>query len=223
MIKKLIYISILIILCGNFALAKTQSGGLEYNSYKYTFKSGDEQKFLKQANVDMLLFEKSELITQKAYYLQDAMRYFYMVSQINPKSVDAQVGLARIYDEIQLDNYAKKHFYVGLDFDNKNPKTNFYFANFYYKRKDLINALTYYKKAYEYGYSNNVEVNYMMGTIYEKLADIENSKKFYANALALNPTNEELNIKIRLLDELNYSQSQYYLYSNSGKRKKRDK
>ena len=111
--------------CGNFALAKTQSAGLQYNENKYLFKTGDEVKFLKQANVDMLLFENAQSITEKTYYLQDAMRYYYMVTKINPRSIEAQIGLARIYDEIQLDNYAKQHFSVGLDFNTKNPKTNF--------------------------------------------------------------------------------------------------
>ena len=51
---------------------------------------------------------------------------------------------------------------------------------------------------------------------------IETAKKYYSRAIALNSTPNQLPDKIRLLDELNYSQSQYYLFSKSGKRKNWD-
>lgn len=216
MIKKLIYILILFIICaniqGNSVFAQTQNAYLEYNGYKYSFKPGDEIKFLKNANTSMLLFEKSLVTVEKAFYLQEAMRYYFLLSQINPKSIDAQVGLGRVYDVMKLDKYAKEHFFMALNMDNTNPQTNFYFANFYYDRSDFITAISYFKQAYEHGYSKNYELNYKMGVIYEKLADIESAKKFYTYALRLNPINADLGNKIRLLDELNYSHSQYYLY-----------
>lgn len=223
MIKKIIYILILFIICGNYTFAQTQNAYLEYNGYQYAFKPGDEVKFLKNANTNMQLWEKSKLKSEKAFYLQEAMRYYFLLSRLDPKSVDAQIGLGRVYDEMNLDKFAKEHFFVALNFNNQNPKANFYFANFYYKRNDLINALYYYNASYKCGYSNNYSLNYRLGAIYEKLADIESAKKFYKNALRISRKNRELINKIRLLDELNYSSSQYYLYSESGKRKKRDK
>lgn len=51
-----------------------------------------------------------------------------------------------------------------------------------------------------------------MGIIYEKLADIQNAIAYYKRALAIEPNNTELYEKIRLLDDLNYSESQYYLF-----------
>lgn len=211
MIKKLTYILIFIMFCVNFAFAETKDAYLRYNGYQYEFKPGDEVKFLKNANNNISLSEKSQKITGRIFYLQEAMRYYFLLSQINPKSVDAQIGLGRVYDEMKLDKYAKEHFFNALNFDNHNPSTNLHFANFYYKRNDLISALYYYKTAYNSGYSANYYLNCRLGTIYEKLADIESAKKFYSTALKLNPKSLEIRNKIHQLDRLNYSQSQYYL------------
>ncbi len=211
MIKKVIYILTLIIFCTNFAFGETRQAGINYDGYLYTFRQGDETKFLKNANISLLLFEKSQIQSDKNFYLQEAMRYYFLLSQINHASIDAHIGLGRVYDEMNLDKYAKEHFYIALNLNKLNPKTNYNFANFHYKRNDLITALYFYKIAHKYGYSNDYELNYRLGTIYEKLADIENSKSFYKNSLRFRPQNQELANKIRLLDELNYAQSQYYL------------
>ena len=106
-----------------------------------------------------------------------------------------------------------------------NPKANYYFSNYYFKRTDLLNARFYAKRAYEHGFDQNYELNYGLGSIYEKLADIERSIGFYQNAFRLG-ANQELENKIRLLDELNYNESQYYLFNkenNTSKREIRDK
>lgn len=212
MFKKLTYILILTIFIQYYACAQVQNAYIEYNGIPYSFKPGDDVKFLKQANFDMLLYDKYPSAKEKYIYLQDAMRYYFLLEKINPTSIEAQIGLARVYDEMNLDRYAKKHYFNALSFNIQNAKANFYFANFYYKRSDYINALNYYKIAYKCGYSKNYEVNYRLGVIYEKLADIDKSQEYYKYALRINPRNELLVNKIRLLDELNYGNSQYYLF-----------
>lgn len=218
MIKKIICILIFIVIPANFASAKIREGYIEYNGFPYKFKSGDSKIFIKQANRNMALFEKSQNYDDKAFYLNEAMRYYFLCSKADIRSIDAQIGLGRVYDEMWRDDYAKKHFFTSVNMNPKNPAANFYFANFYFKRSEFITALHYYKKAYENGYSNKYEVNYLLGTTYEKLADIQSAQKFYEKALNLQPTNTELLDKIHLLDELNYSDSQYYLFSKSGER-----
>lgn len=212
MFKKLIFIIILGIFLPSYASAQVQNAYVEYNGIPFSFKPGDDVKFLKQANMDMLLYDKYQTSTERYIYLQDAMRYYFLLEKINPTSIEAQIGLARVYDELNLDKYAKKHYFNALSFNNQNARVNYYFANFYYKRNDYINALNYYKIAYKYGYSKNYEVNYRLGIIYEKLADIQKSQEYYKYALRIRPKNELLVNKIRLLDELNYGNSQYYLF-----------
>lgn len=223
MIKKLIYILIMIIIPANFALAVTQGAYVEYNVYQYAFKPNDKAKFIENANTNIQAWETSKNNDIKKHHLQEAMRYYFLVSQIDNSSIDAQIGLGRIYDEMKSDRLAKEHFFLAYNADNHNPKLNFYFGNFYYKRNDLITALFHYKRAYNYGYSNNYYLNYRLGLIYEKLADIETSKKFYIKAQKLNPNTPGLDYKIGLLDELKYSESQYYLFKETGNGKKRDK
>jgi len=224
MIKKLIYILILFIISGNFALADTQNAYAEYEGQQYYFKPGDEVIFLKNADKNMKLSETAQIDSDKKFYLQEAMRYYFLLSRAKFDSQDAQIGLARVYDKMKLDNYAQAHFFDALNFNPQNGKTNFYYANFYYDRSDFITALFYYKIASSAGYSSDYDTNYRMGAIYEKLADIESAKKYYQMALKIRPLNSSiLQDKIRLLDDLNYDKSQYYLYDGSGKRKKRDK
>lgn len=216
MIKKLLYILILSIIFINPVLAKTQNAYLKYSGkydeHQYKFRPGDEEKFLKNADLNMILAERAKTNVDRKFYLQEAMHYYFLLEQVDKSSIEAQIGLGRVYDEMKFDRFAKEHFFHAYNFDNHNPKMNLYFGNFYYKRNDFVTAINYYKVAYQYGYSKNYFLNYMLGRTYEKLADIENAKKFYSTAFILNPKDTELANKIRLLDELNYSQSQYYLF-----------
>lgn len=216
MIKKLIYILILIVIFNNSAKADMLEAEVRYGSVPYEFKYGDEKKFLENANVAMLLADRAKTPDEKSYYLQDAMHYYFMVEKINKTSIEAQIGLAKIYDELKFDRIAKRHFYTALCINSQNPSANLSFANFYYKRNDLIKALKYYNRAYKFGYNNNYYLNERLGTVYEKLADINNAKKFYQSAYTLNSSSKALSNKIRLLDDLNYSNSQYYLFERQG-------
>jgi Tfp pilus assembly protein PilF len=212
MIKKLIYISILFISCANFSFAQPQNARLEYNSPEYIYRKFNIKQVLGAADIDMLLFQKTKSVDDQKKYLSSAMKNYYIASKINKGSIDANLGIARVYDIMNLDVLAKEYFSKSINIDNYNPKANCYFGDFYYRRDEYLRALFYYKVAYKYGYSKNYELNLKLGIIYEKLGDIESAKAFYSNALRLQPRNSELLEKIRLLDELNYGNSQYYLF-----------
>lgn len=219
MIKKLTIILILIIFSNNYTFAKMKSTRIEYNHIPYAFSSNDEAKFRNNANVYMLLYEKAQPGIDKANYLQEAMKNYFLLEKINCNSVEAHVGLGRIYDEMKLDKFAQKHFYKAINIDKDNADANYYFGNFFFKRKDYILATKYYQTAYKYEYSRNYELNYKLGTAYEKLADIESAKKYYIIAQNIYSKNTQLNDKIRLLDELNYGGTQYYLFVNQKRNK----
>lgn len=216
MIKKIIYILILFIVCSNFtigqAFSKPKKAQIQYDSDIYTPKSIDAKKLINKANANMLMWEMSLNEIEKKFYLDQAMRNYYMATKINGTIIDANTGLARVYDEMKLDRLAKEYFCKAINLNTYDPKANLYFANFYFSRNDFLNALIYYKIAYEHGFSQNYELNYRLGVIYEKIADIETAKAFYLKALCLKPSNTNLADKIRLLDDLNYSESQYYLF-----------
>lgn len=213
MIKKLIYIITLFIICANTTLAATKSAHLDYNKNPYGAKTTDIKKVINVANINMLLWEKALTDYDKKSYLDVAMRNYYLATKIDSSSIEAYVGLARVYEEMNIDRLAKEYYYRATNLSPLNADANFYFANFYFKKQNYIKSLAHYQIAYKNGYSNYPEINNKMGIIYEKLADIENAKYYYTNALKLNPSDETLNEKIRLLDELNYGSSQYYLYN----------
>jgi len=195
----------------NLTFAKTHNAALEYDS-PYTYNNCDVKKVLKKANVNMLLWEKSLTDFDKNFYLGVAMRNYYIASKIDGSLVDAHLGLARVYDAMNLDRLSKEYFFNALNLNTYNAKTNYYFGNFYYRRTDYLKALDYYRIAFKNGYSNNYELNYKLAVIYEKVADIDTAKEFYNRALKMKPKNQELIDKINSLDSLNYGASQYYLF-----------
>lgn len=212
MVKKLIYTFVIFVACANFSFAQSENAYLQYNSSEYNYSNLNIKKVLKAADSNMLLFQKSQTFENQKKYINEAMRNYYLATKIDNASVDAFVGLARVYDAMNLDKLAKEHFFKALNLNTYNPRVNFYFGNFYFRRSEYLQALSYYKVAYQYGYAKNYELNLRLGVLYEKLADINAAKAFYSNALRLNPKNQELFEKIRLLDELNYGNSQYYLF-----------
>ena len=212
MIKKLIFIIILFISCADFASAQPQNAHLEYNSSHYSYKNFNLKKVLKTADANMLSFQKSSNQFDQIKYLNLAMKNYFIATKLDKGAIEGDIGLGRVYDAMNLDTLAKEHFYKSINIETYNPKSNFYFGNFYFRRNEFLSALFYYKIAHNNGYSNKYELNYRLGVIYEKLADIETAKLFYKKALRLKPTNVDLYEKIRLLDDLNYGNSQYYLF-----------
>lgn len=214
MAKKLIYTLIISIIFFNPALAETQSAYLKHDKYQFKIKPNfDDKELLQMADKNMELSEKAKNEADKKYHLREAMKYYFLLEQVKKDSIDAQIGLGRVYDEMSRDELAKKHFYNAYNFDKYNPKMNLYFADYYYKRHDLVNAIHYYNMAYNCGYSNSHQLNYKMGKTYEKLADLESAKKFYINAHKLNEKYTELVNKIHSLESVDYSKSQYYLFN----------
>lgn len=224
MIKKLRYSLILSVLFANIAFASTQSGYLNYSNM-YNFKNCNVEKILNNANSSMLKYENATNFADKKFYMDQAMRNYYLVTCIDYSQIDAFTGLGRIYGIYNLDRLAKEYFYKALSINPHNPKANYYFADYFFSENEFIPALTYYKVAYNNGYAQNYMLNYRIGTIYEKLADLISAKKYYKNALSINQNNPMLAEKIRLLDELNYDASQYYLFSKRklGKGNRRDR
>lgn len=212
MSKKLIIIFILFILPAK-TLAHVHDIHIEYSGFPFEFKHGDDIEFAKNAEKNLKLYDNAKDKKDKDFHLNEAMRYYFLLSIANRDSIEAQIGLGRIYDELGMDRYAKKHFFNAYNMNPNNPKMNFFFANYYFKRNDLLNAQKYYTKAYNYGYSKNYHLNHRLGCLYEKLADLDSAKMFYDRAFTLNSNNIDLPEKIRDIDNLDYNQSQYYLFN----------
>jgi len=213
MIKKLTYIIILSIFCANFTLAQPKSAVIQYNKNPYESIYTDSKKVLETANMNMRLWEKTAKDAEKRMYLEQAMRFYSIAISIDNSLIEANIGLGKVYDLMKMDKLALEYYSKSINLNPNSRTANLALGNYYYSRYDFLYALKYYKVAYKNGFSKNFELNYRMGAIYEKLADIQTAIAFYIQALNLKPQDNKLREKIRLLDDLNYAQTQYYLFS----------
>ena len=148
--------------------------------------------------------------TEKKDYLQKAAAEYFILTNAQPQSLYPVVQMARIYDELNENSYAKAYFFRGLKINKKDPSTNYYLAEFYYKREDYKRALFFYHRAFENGAKENFDVNLKMAIMYEKLGDLLRANQYYKKAFLLNPANEIIPDKIRELDSIKYRNSGYY-------------
>jgi len=145
----------------------------------------------------------------KEAYLSEALKKYMLLLNIYPNSAILATHVAIIHDNFEHSKIAKEYFFRAVNIEPTNPYVNFYFGEYYFTRKDYQNALNYYKIAYNNGYSGLYEVNLKLGTIYERIGDIEKAKKYYSAASAAKPTFSELKNKIKSLDKIYYSKSDY--------------
>lgn len=188
-----------------------QKGSLEYLDHRFDYsklntlelnQTGDE--YLEQA-----LSAENKKAREKLF--RYAMGKYYLTSKADNKNVHSYVQMARIYDNLDKDKYAKEYFYRATNLDYTNPFANFYFGEYYFKRRDYNRALKYYLISYQNGYENDFELNFRLAVIYEKLADLENAKNFYNASYEMNPEKAaEYQEKLQQIDSLNYDKSEYY-------------
>ncbi len=181
MTKKIFRILILILVISSFSLGYEQFDNNEKNMYGYEFKQGDALFFLRNANANMKKWEKEQNKQKKSEYLQEAMRYYYLLSKADKGKIEAYIGLGRIYDEMNIDRYAKQNFSIAYNINNKNPELNYRFGDYYFKRKQLQKAHFYYNRAYNFGLSDNKELLSKMSGMYKMLADETSANKYTQN------------------------------------------
>lgn len=153
------------------------------------------------------LAEKNQLL--KETYLTKALaKYMFLLSiQPNNATYCTQVGV--IHDLSGHGAQAKTYFYRAINLDKLNPFANFYFGEYYFNMRDYRNALKYYLIAFNNGYGSYYEVNNRLAIVYEKLGDLQKAKDYYTISTVVNPSQTQLNKKIRLLDNVYYNKKEY--------------
>lgn len=147
---------------------------------------------------------------EKEQYLKNASAQYFILSNLDKSDTYPCIQLARIYDLQKNDAYAKAYFYRVLGLNYKNPDANFYFAEFYYTRKQYKQALEYYQKALTYGKEEDSETLKKIGQIYERFGDIPRANIYYKKSIALNPNDNELSKRINESVKQEYEKSGYY-------------
>ena len=141
--------------------------------------------------------------------MTNALMLYTILQRVNPENIDYCVKLGILYDQVDLDRYAKGNFSRAISINKTKPEPYFYFGEYYYARQSYRNALKYYKKAYNTGYNKNYDLLYKMGDIYEKFGDTRSALKYLLEASSQNP-NEELDNKIKRIDLQNNVNKEYY-------------
>ncbi len=185
------------------------SGRLEYNSVLFDYSKLNFDSIKNDADKNFAMFLNAKNETDKKKFLDLATSKYYILTKVDYSRIEPYIQLGRIYDYKNHPRLAKENFSKAININSNNPFANFYFGEFYYKRRDYKRALKYYKIAYNNGFNNKYDINYRMAIIHEKFADLINAKKFYEITYSIKP-DSKIQEKIQLLNELNYDKSEYY-------------
>ena len=142
-------------------------------------------------------------------FLQKASGNYFILTQLVPDNIYANVQLARVYDYEKQDSFAKAYFFKALRINKKDPITNYYFGEFFYTREEYTKAIRFYNIAFENGQSENNDVVLKLAIMYEKLGDLLRANMYYKKAYLVNPTKELAN-KIREIESIKYRNTGYY-------------
>ncbi len=205
----ILFLMILFPVCSTYAV---QSGNIEYNAAAQLFDYSklDITPVLEEADYYFDIAMQLEEPQEKDRFINLAMGKYYLASKINPDDERIYVQIARIYDELKKDSLAKSNFFHATNLVANDPYANFWFGEYYFKRRDFKRALKHYTIAYNNGYANNYDLNFRLATIYEKFADLMNAKKFYEATYSLKPEDTELQEKIQSINDMGYDKSEYY-------------
>ena len=164
-----------------------QKGSLEYldNRFDYSLLNPDVLNKEGDSYFEQALAAKGKRTREKLF--RYAMAKYFLTSKADSKNVYTYVQMGRIYDDMNIDRYAKESFYRATNLNYRDPYANFFFGEYYFKRRDYNRALVYYLRSYENGYENNFELNFRLAVMYEKLGDLVSAKKFYNASYKMNP------------------------------------
>lgn len=208
MIYRNLFLIITLIFTLNTAFA-AQSAKIEYNSVLFDYKKLNYTEIQREADSLFSMYKNSSTPETKNDFLNKASGKYYILTKIDNTKTRPYVQLGRIYDETNKPRLAKENFCKAININFKDPQANFYYGEFFFKRREYKKALLHYNIAYNNGFNKNYTLNLRLATIYEKFADLSNAKKFYDVSYSMKPT-KKLQEKIKNLDEQNYRESGYY-------------
>lgn len=150
----------------------------------------------------MNYFEKMENKSDPDKYLNAAKYYYYQASRIDLPNANALIGHARVALYQNRIKDAKNVLMMALNFNENNPRVNYYLGETFYKDGEYTEAIDFYKQAYTHGYKNDFDTNFKMGICYEKMDDVKNAKIHYQNAVKIRPNSVEAAAKFVGLDTI---------------------
>ncbi len=144
-------------------------------------------------------YENLEDKTGKERFLIAAKYFYYQANRLDISNENAYVGRARVALAQNKVREAKNNLFLALNFDENNPKVNFYLAEAFFQDGEFTEAIKYYTEAYMHGYRTNYKTNLKLGICYEKLDDEQRAKYYYTNAIKIDSTNQEAQNRLKNL------------------------
>lgn len=184
-----------------------EKGGIEYTP-KIDYSIINTKDFEDKAAEYYKIATTSEIEEERLKNAQYAIGCYRALISKHEDNPLYSLRLAVLYELIGQNRYAKEFYYRTITITPDYAEGYEGFGNYYYKKEEYRRALKQYNQAYILNPSI-YNVNNKIGTIYQKLGDTQSALKYLNEAYKINPS-EELNAKIRLLEELNSSNALYY-------------
>ncbi len=197
----------------NFEAGKAEEGVIDSAKEilsKYVKPKINKEKIEKEADNYFYMGLENPDKTTKDAYLSMALEKYMLLLKYDSKNPILATQVGAIHDNLGHSSIAKEYFNRAVNLENLNPFANFYYAEYYFVKKEYNNALKHYLVAYNNGYSNLYEVNLKLATVYEKLGDLDKAKYYYQISQHLNPELDEgISKKIQVLNKAYYSKSDF--------------
>ena len=178
-----------------FACVKVES--------KNTFPESEAVINCQKGDKILNYYEKLQNPPDPNRYLNAARYYYYQASRLDLSNPDALVGHARVALHQNRLKDAKNVLMIALNFNEINPKVNYYLGETFFREGEYTQAIDFYNQAYMHGYRYDYKTNYKMGLCYEKMDDIPKAKYHYNNAIKIRPDSMEAVNRLNGLDEIN--------------------
>lgn len=132
----------------------------------------------------------------KNKYLTAAKYYYYQANRLDISNQNALIGRARIALIEDRIRDAKNNLLMALNFNEDNPKVNYYLGEAFFKDGEYTQAIDFYTHAYTHGYKLNYKTNLKLGICYEKLNDVPRATYHYQNASKISPNQTEAQARL---------------------------
>lgn len=207
--KKILIISISLIACiiaqCNFQQANARTTSTEAEAIQNCVK-GD--KILDY-------YEKLDAPQDPNRYLNAAKYYYYQASRLDLSNPNVLVGHARVALHQNRLKDAKNVLMIALNYNETNPRVNFYLGETFFRDGEYTQAIDFYQKAYTHGYKLDFNTNLRLGMCYEKLNETNLAKKHYKNALKSKPNNEVVLNRLENIDKIKTNKDNFDAAENN--------
>lgn len=160
-------------------------------------------------------YEKLQNAKDPDKYLNAAKYYYYQATRIDLSNPNALIGHARVALHQNRLKDAKNTLMIALNFNEINPRVNYYLGETFYREGEYTQALDFYNQAYTHGFRYDYNTNYKMGLCYEKMDDVKKAKYHYKNAIKIRPNAIEPAARLGGLDTIKTDYENFNVFQDS--------